>query len=845
MRQLLATIAVCLVAVTISSDSHPADPLPVKLPPIAPVPSDLASDAIITKAAAKLKKRLAELAASLPAAQRQDPLVLAHQGLLAQLRRADAVREAFLTVYPNFIPKVTELRWMRRGLFLDPTRCVQKCTKFKPVCVPDLTRCNRPEPPTCEETCVDGPQVCVDDLTNCTAGQPRTCEQKCTPSGQWCGYETYDCGRWGCKTRWACHDLPQVCGDDLTRCTGPTEPSCAKTCTTPRVCAKDLTKCDGGTAPVCEQICKTPPPLCTPNCVAKNPINTGYNPAAALTATGRQALLTKVRSHEQAIAGRHFADGLMRHVRVDPDTLVNGLPRVTSTDDSVRNASGFTGLYLAAVAYKYGVTRAPADLDKLIEVLTGVYYLTTMASAPIPGDTMALAGSLIHKDTCKVLQDPSNPKSAKIGRSVNATCTLMPRKRSGVWLRSLYVGWDDATEAREDARGTSWGNYTWGFQASTPVTAFPLTCGRGETCRAAPQRFHFEADQSRDNVDYLMFGLAAAHEVLTLTNQRADWRQRISLVVLDFMRTLIANGWKLIDLDGTEPEWGNETVWPPDGDPTNMIEVLGWLKIAIQITGDQGLRKEYLSKVNNHILGNTYESVFRAFELPAAAFLRDWPELMELGIWPIRYRPAELMVVFHMLMRYENDPALRTFYLAYFDRLLYPMVKRNRVPLFDSMFLAAHMLPDAAIDRLDGLPESMRGRIAGVLAQYRAAPFGVKPTTPAALAGCAIEHRFHTDYSGCRKLSNPLAEVWNKAKDRFGIEQGNEDYLSIWPLGWGITYKTDAMWDAGATYALTSIAKNQDPTNPHIEPSTFIEPSTYDYLLQYWFARYHGSLAGP
>jgi hypothetical protein len=206
----------------------------------------------------------------------------------------------------------------------------------------------------------------------------------------------------------------------------------------------------------------------------------------------------------------------------------------------------------------------------------------------------------------------------------------------------------------------------------------------------------------------------------------------------------------------------------------------------------------------------------------------------------------ELMFAFHSLIRHEHNRVLRAAYLAYLNQVLFPLTHGRRAPIFDSIYLAAMNLPDAPTSAVDGGTESMRGRISAILAQYRdpPAPFG-KPAPAASLGTCVNDASpYGTAYDRCNKMRNPLTDALKEIYEKHirpdhEIENLHFDAAAgIWPLGPGVLPLMNLA--VAAPHAL----HGWNPANDTTAEGT-MEPSGDDYLLSYWFARYHGTLAAP
>jgi hypothetical protein len=405
----------------------------------------------------------------------------------------------------------------------------------------------------------------------------------------------------------------------------------------------------------------------------------------------------------------------------------------------------------------------------------------------------------------------------------------------GVFVRAYVAGYDDADLA-DHARGdpeldprtfkSDWedpdqGRHVKGFVGA--VSGSP-----GAT------RFRIRTDVSRDQISGLLYGAFVTDDVFRRRNVEPEWRRRIAEIVAEFATEFVRNGLRVADVSGQTTCWGDHAPFEANGvpqDPTNFLQTLAWIKTAAVVSGSPALQAAYDAQVARHLGGRGPETIFRALDLVLEPLLRDHNELVTSFGLP-GYRYFQLLTAIHTLERTEARPEVRAYYLYALDHVLRPLFDPLRSPLFDGMLLAAHGVRDESSLGLQGPVESLRGRIAGVLAQYRATPppFG-KPAAPT-LACADDTSPWRTDYSRCRVLTSPLHSWIEGIAQGAGAQVGFKVGDGIWPLGPGLV-PGDNLVEGPDTFYLSGY----DPGGTR---GGVLQPSGYDYMLAYWFARFHG-----
>ncbi|MBX2925381.1 MAG: hypothetical protein KF746_24500 [Chitinophagaceae bacterium] len=138
---------------------------------------------------------------------------------------------------------------------------------------------------------------------------------------------------------------------------------------------------------------------------------------------------------------------------------------------------------------------------------------------------------------------------------------------------------------------------------------------------------------------------------------------------------LIRNKFNMIDVDGTHTRW---SVWSPDKlnrDPEwmpdrnqNSMEILGFLKLAHYMTGDNKYQQHYLHLINEEHYLENMQKIQR--QNPA---------------WFIYFDVVLQMYVYPILLRCEKDPELLQFYQSHFDNWMLAR-KNDKNPLINFFY---------------------------------------------------------------------------------------------------------------------------------------------------------------
>lgn len=158
----------------------------------------------------------------------------------------------------------------------------------------------------------------------------------------------------------------------------------------------------------------------------------------------------------------------------------------------------------------------------------------------------------------------------------------------------------------------------------------------------------WKGDTSSDEMDGHMMSYFFFYEYAAKEEDKTDIRKHVSRL----MDGLIKNNYNFIDIDGKHTRWG---VWSPEqlnGDPDwssekslNSFELLAYLKFAAAITGNEKYEKEYRRLIND------------------VGYLENVSRLNHKNpAWQIYFDLTMEGYLFPILLKYEKDPELKTFY---------------------------------------------------------------------------------------------------------------------------------------------------------------------------------------
>lgn len=451
---------------------------------------------------------------------------------------------------------------------------------------------------------------------------------------------------------------------------------------------------------------------------------------------------------------------------------------VTSFADGLGDAAVVTGRYLAAVAFRYGTTGKAVDLQRLLEVLKGAYNLMTLAGAP--------NGTIVHVKTGQVVAP-----------------------RPGLPVRGFGATDDPRVNTMMDLNGDNVYEYTG-------------------TLLGLPRKvYRFNSDISRDQTDGLFLGLGAAHQVLKARNAAPEWQAQIGKLVRTTLQYLISNGWKYIDLNGKPTTYGDQSSF---SDPTVLIANLAWLGAAVAITNDAALRAEYVRITNTWFGTNRLfkAGLYTAVLNLVRPLIGQHDELLLSTVSMFNFNLLAMTI--DPLIRFAPDQKLRDVFIDFLEQLVWPLWSGRRVPLFDFIHMQWSQKREPALVE----------RTLGVLGQFRTDPFPFgNPASPTDT---------FTDFSGRTELRDPLFYYLREQWDRqlaplLPQVKDNPFYAggSAWPLGPGLVFLGDNL-STSNPYFLKGVNSGywwNGPLNP-LEP--LVETAPHDFLLSYWYGRFHGLL---
>ncbi|MDP4284170.1 MAG: two-component regulator propeller domain-containing protein [Bacteroidota bacterium] len=189
--------------------------------------------------------------------------------------------------------------------------------------------------------------------------------------------------------------------------------------------------------------------------------------------------------------------------------------------------------------------------------------------------------------------------------------------------------------------------------------------------KSADGKWIWKDDTSSDEMCGHMMGYFFFYELVADKTEKEMVRSHVRKI----MDYLIRNNYNFKDVDGSSTRWG---VWSPDQlnhDPEwaseksiNSFELLAFLKFTYGITHDKKYQNEYLRLINKE----GYLSNIAMLNHTNPAWYIFFDETMNCYLYPI-------------LLRYEDDPAIRKVYEKSMDEW-YVINKKTECPLFDFMY---------------------------------------------------------------------------------------------------------------------------------------------------------------
>jgi hypothetical protein len=189
--------------------------------------------------------------------------------------------------------------------------------------------------------------------------------------------------------------------------------------------------------------------------------------------------------------------------------------------------------------------------------------------------------------------------------------------------------------------------------------------------RSKNGKWWWKGDTSSDEMTGHMFGYFFYHLLVANDEEKAI----VANHVKKLMDYLIDNNYNLVDIDGTHTHWG---VWSPEklnNDPEwepekgiNSLELLSYLKLTYELTGDEKYQKEYTTLIEkHHYLEN------------AQRILHSNPA------WNTYIDPELLLLAFPPLIMYEKDAKLKHQWEQLLDKW-YDGFKKDKSPFYNMMY---------------------------------------------------------------------------------------------------------------------------------------------------------------
>lgn len=591
------------------------------------------------------------------------------------------------------------------------------------------------------------------------------------------------------------------------------------------------------------------------------PIDTRYDPAAALSDEGRAALRTTADTYETWAEQTH----IYGHIVIDcVEAGVTDRKRVGAcgSNEDMSNSGGSTGKLLAARAYKYGLLatakdpRAAQALVKLEETLAGMHNIMTIARGGPDGKITEFNG-----------QATGDLKDGIPGLPVRGYVDANLRNNEAFHI----------TRANPDGSLADPGGAKMFYAERTTLLGLP-----GEV------EYRFKERESGDDTFATLLGLTAAYDVLKEHGVSPEWRKRIVGAVEAFGEYYVRSDKRYqIRTPRNGDTWSGDA--SDQTEPLHLLQNLSWLKAIIHISSDFRGNSSGIVNVETAyrelVVGQLGADVLTHKGLVGMGLLLSSPARLALRE-PIAYFYKAYNIDYwvmstYLLVKYEKDPVLGAIYQDVYRRVIAPLVVEYRVPMHD--FAALVVLPEK-VDFATATGVSRNeatGRAAAALRQYRStvpAPFGNPMPDSNDPANTGF---YYSNFTTRDNLKDPLyfhlKAAWSRLSrehphlwrylvatasidEMFGDDQG-----SAWPLGQGLVPKgsnsgpyalAGGHWDAAQkqidVFGRDEVVTIQVPeiglnglTMVEREVSrskTVKAQSSVEFLFGYWFGRFHGAL---
>ncbi len=241
------------------------------------------------------------------------------------------------------------------------------------------------------------------------------------------------------------------------------------------------------------------------------------------------------------------------------------------------------------------------------------------------------------------------------------------------------------------------------LESLTGIPGFPAraVCRQGEPeyerlrtdteWHASPveKEWIWKGETSSDEIDGHYFGWYVFHELAA----SEDEKRRVSATCKRVTDHILDHGLYLVDLDGKPTTWG---VWAPEklnDDPKwweerglNSLEILSHLRVAIHLTGEERYARAYRELIEKH------RYAINTLDAKIAGGVSHDDQLLFLAYYP--------------LLMLEQDPGLRTLYLASLERT-WGLERIEANPLWNFIYGALTGRPcdvEAAVETLREIP---------------------------------------------------------------------------------------------------------------------------------------------
>jgi hypothetical protein len=203
--------------------------------------------------------------------------------------------------------------------------------------------------------------------------------------------------------------------------------------------------------------------------------------------------------------------------------------------------------------------------------------------------------------------------------------------------------------------------------------------------KSADGKWYWKSDTSSDELDGHFFTYALYYDLVAETEAEKQSAREVVTRIVDH---LIDHGYNLVDHDGLPTRWGrfspgefNHDLRWAEGRGLNSMCMLSYLKVAEHVSGDKKYKDAYDDLVNNH--GYAMNAMVPKSQYGYGTGNQSDDEMAFMS--------------FYNLIRYEDDPELKRYYLFAFYRYWRTEAPELN-PLFNFLFAATTQdaFPDGA-----------------------------------------------------------------------------------------------------------------------------------------------------